>query len=279
MPRESPVPAATPSFFAHNRLWRASRCCRLEIAPRRRHLAGHSKWSQIKRKKAVNDKARGRTISKHIRAIQSAVREGGSGDATANLGLKNALAAAKSDDVPAENIDRAIERALGGGEGGSFEPAVYEGYGPVGVAVLVEALTDNRNRTAAEVRHVFSKHGGNMSGSTAWQFETKGVIVLNDVSDRAQELAIELGADDLEAEDGTLTVYTAPNLLFDLTESLQAAGLEPEVSQLTKVAQVEAELSESDAEKVVRFLESLEELDDVQDVYSTADLSNVGVAG
>jgi YebC/PmpR family DNA-binding regulatory protein len=242
-------------------------------------LAGHNKWSQIKRKKAVNDNARGRTISKHIRAIQSAVREGGSGDATANLGLKNALAAAKSDDVPAENIDRAIERALGGGEGGSFEPAVYEGYGPAGVAVLVEALTDNRNRTAAEVRHVFSKHGGNMSGSTAWQFETKGVIVLNDMSERAQELAIELGADDLEAEDGTLTVYTAPNLLFELTESLQAVGLEPEVSQLTKVAQVEAELSENDAEKVVRFLESLEELDDVQDVYSTADLSNIGVAG
>jgi YebC/PmpR family DNA-binding regulatory protein len=242
-------------------------------------LAGHSKWSQIKRKKAVNDNARGKVISKHIRAIQSAVREGGSGDPTANLGLKNALAAAKSDDVPAENIDRAVERALGGGEGGSFEPAVYEGYGPAGVAVLVEALTDNRNRTAAEVRHVFNKHGGNMSGSTAWQFETKGVIVVNDVSDRVQELAIELGADDLDAEEGTLTIYTAATRLYDVTEALQAAGLEPEVSQLTKVAQVESELSEGEANKVMTFLESLEELDDVQDVYSTANLSSVGVAG
>jgi YebC/PmpR family DNA-binding regulatory protein len=242
-------------------------------------LAGHSKWAQIKRKKAANDKARGKTISKHIRAIQSAVREGGSGDPSVNLGLKNALAAAKSDDVPADNIDRAVERALGGGEGGSFEPAVYEGYGPAGVAVLVEALTDNRNRTAAEVRHVFSKHGGNMSGSTAWQFDSKGVIVLSDASERSQELAIEAGADDLELDDGLLTIYTAPGALYDVTESLQAAGVEPEVSQLTKIPQLETDLAEGDAHKVMAFLEALEELDDVQDVYSSANLAAVEVAG
>ncbi|MEX2535862.1 MAG: YebC/PmpR family DNA-binding transcriptional regulator [Trueperaceae bacterium] len=242
-------------------------------------MAGHNKWSQIKRKKAVNDKARAKVISKHIRAIQSAVREGSSGDPTANLGLKNALAAAKSDDVPADNIDRAVERALGGGEGGSFEPAVYEGYGPAGVAVLVEALTDNRNRTAAEVRHVFSKHGGNMSGSTAWQFDAKGVIVINDVSESVQEMAIELGAQDLDAEEDALTIYTAPNELYSVTEALQAAGVEFEVSQLTKVAQVETELSETEANKVIAFIDSLEELDDVQDVYSTANLSAVSVPG
>ena len=242
-------------------------------------MAGHSKWAQIKRKKAANDKARGKVISKHIRAIQSAVREGGSGDPSVNLNLKNALAAAKSDDVPADNIDRAVERALGGAEGGDFESAVYEGYGPAGVAVLIEALTDNKNRTAAEVRHVFSKHGGNMSGSTAWQFDSRGVIVVKDTSERIQELAIELGAIDLEADDEVLTIYTAPNELYAVADGLQQAGVEPEVSQLTKVAQTETELSESEAQKVLNFLDSLEELDDVQDVYSTANLDAVSVAG
>ncbi|MEX2540343.1 MAG: YebC/PmpR family DNA-binding transcriptional regulator [Trueperaceae bacterium] len=240
-------------------------------------MAGHNKWSQIKRKKAVNDKARGKVISKHIRAIQSAVREGSSGDPDVNAGLRNAVAAAKSDDVPAENIDRAIERALGGGEGGNFEPAVYEGYGPSGVAVLVEALTDNRNRTAAEVRHVFTKHGGNMSGATAWQFDSKGVIVVENAGERVQELAIDAGADDLEVEDGCLTIYTAPARLFQVTESLQSGGIEAAISQLTKVPQVETELAEGDAHKVLAFLDALEDLDDVQDVFSTASFGAVGV--
>ncbi|HEX7004618.1 MAG TPA: YebC/PmpR family DNA-binding transcriptional regulator [Trueperaceae bacterium] len=242
-------------------------------------MAGHSKWAQIKRKKAANDKARGKVISKHIRAIQSAVREGGSGDPSVNLNLKNALAAAKSDDVPADNIDRAVERALGGAEGGDFEPAVYEGYGPAGVAVLIEALTDNKNRTAAEVRHVFSKHGGNMSGSTAWQFESRGVIVVPDTSERTQEMAIELGAVDLEVEDDALTIFTAPTELYAVADALQKAGIEPEVSQLTKVPQTETQLADSEAQKVLNFLDSLEELDDVQDVYTTADLGSVSVAG
>lgn len=237
-------------------------------------MAGHSKWSQIKRKKAVNDKNRGKTISKHIRAIQAAVREGASGDPSANLPLKNALAAAKSDDVSQDNIDRAIERALGNSEGNSFDEVAYEGYGPAGVALLVEALTDNRNRTVAEVRHVFSKHGGNMSGSTAWQFESRGVIVLEDVSERAQELAIELGAEDLEVDE-QLTVYTNPTDLYTVLEGLQRNGLEAEVAQLTKLAQTEAEVSESDGGKVIRLIEALEDLDDVQNVYTTANLRDV----
>lgn len=237
-------------------------------------MAGHNKWSQIKRKKAANDNQRGKTISKHIRAVQAAVREGGSGDPSANLPLKNALAAAKSDDVPQDNIDRAVERALGGGEGSSFDEVSYEGYGPAGVALLVEALTDNRNRTVAEVRHVFTKHGGNMSGSTAWQFESKGVIMVNDVSEPVQELAIELGADDLEVDD-QLTIYTGPTELYTVLEGLQKGGLEAEVAQVTKVAQTEAELSEADSFKVVRLIEALEELDDVQNVYTTANLRSV----
>jgi len=242
-------------------------------------LAGHSKWAQIKRKKAVNDRQRGKIISKHIRAIQSAVREGGGGDPSSNLPLKNALSAAKTDDVPQDNIDRAIERALGGSEGGDFEPAQYEGYGPAGVAVLVEALTDNRNRTASEVRHVFSKHGGNMSGSTAWQFETRGVIVLEDADEALQELAIDLGAEDLEVDDASLTVYTSPGELYAVVDGLQKAGHSPGVSQLDKFAQTETELAQADAEKVVRFLEALEDLDDVQNVYSTANLENVELVG
>lgn len=237
-------------------------------------MAGHSKWAQIKRKKAANDKQRGKVISKHIRAIQSAVREGGGGDPSANLPLKNALAAAKSDNVPVDNIDRAIERALGGGDGGTvFETVQYEGYGPAGVAVLVEALTDNRNRTAGEVRHVFSKRGGNLSGSVAWQFETKGIVVVTGDPDAVAEAAIEAGAEDLEVEEGATVITTPPTALYAVVEALQVAGFEPESSELTKVPQTTTELSADEAARVVAFLEAIEELDDVQNVYSTADLS------
>lgn len=237
-------------------------------------MAGHSKWAQIKRKKAVNDKQRGKVISKHIRAIQTAVREGGGGDPSVNLPLKNALAAAKSDNVPVDNIDRAIERGLGAAEGGAvFEIVQYEGYGPSGVAVLVEALTDNRNRTAGEVRHVFTKRGGNLSGSVAWQFETKGLIVVTSVADAVAEVAIEAGAEDLEVEDGATVVTTPATELYAVVEALQAAGFDPESSELTKVPQTTTELSADDAARVVAFMEALEDLDDVQNVYSTADLS------
>lgn len=241
-------------------------------------MAGHNKWSQIKRKKAANDAQRGKIISKHIRAIQSAVRDGGD-DTTTNLALKNALAAAKSDNVPSDNVDRAIERALGAGEGNDFETVIYEGYGPAGVAVLVEALTDNRNRTAADVRHVFSKLGGNMSGSTAWQFEAKGIIVLGDTGERVQELAIEAGAEDIELEDDALTVYTDPTELYTVLDALQAGGLETELGQLTKVPQTQTPLDASEAQAVATFIETLEDLDDVQQVYSTANLEQLDLVG
>lgn len=237
-------------------------------------MAGHSKWAQIKRKKAANDKQRGTIISKHIRAIQAAVRSGGSADPAGNLALKNTLAAAKSDSVPQDNIDRAIERAIGGSEGGGFDEVLYEGYAPAGIALLVEALTDNRNRTAGEVRHVFTKYGGNMSGGTAWQFESKGVIVLRDTSERVQELAIELGVEDLELDSETLTLYTDPGSLYTLLEGLQQAGLEPEVSQLTKLPQTVTALNVEDSARVLRLIEALEELDDVQNVYSTAEFAD-----
>ncbi|MGL4612133.1 MAG: YebC/PmpR family DNA-binding transcriptional regulator [Trueperaceae bacterium] len=240
-------------------------------------MAGHSKWSQIKRKKAVNDQQRGKIITKHIRAIQSAIREGGSAEVTANVMLKNALAAAKTDNVPQDNINRAIERAVGGGEGNAYESVTYEGYAPAGVAVVVEALTDNRNRTAGEVRSTFGKYGGNMSGGTAWQFEAKGIIELTD-SETAQELAIELGADDMRSDDdGTLTVYTSPTTLYAISEGLQTKGFTPTMTQVTKIAQNETNLSSEDAAKVARMIEALEDLDDVQNVYSSANLENLEV--
>jgi YebC/PmpR family DNA-binding regulatory protein len=245
-------------------------------------VAGHSKWAQIKRKKAVNDKQRGKVISKHIRAIQTAVREGGGGDPSVNLPLKNSLAAAKSDNVPIDNIERAIERGLGGADGAAaFETVVYEGYGPAGVAVLVEAITDNRNRTVGEVRHVFTKRGGNLSGSVAWQFESKGVIVVPSSAEAVSEVAIDAGAEDLELDDGVTVVTTPPTELYAVVDALQAAGFEPESSELTKVPQMTTALSAQDAGRVVAFLEALEELDDVQNVYSTADLSELtdAVAG
>jgi YebC/PmpR family DNA-binding regulatory protein len=238
-------------------------------------LAGHSKWAQIKRKKAVNDAQRGKIITKHIRAVQSAVREGGSGDPDINPVLRNAIAAAKGDNVPADNIDRAIERALGGGEGQSFDAITYEGYGPAGVAIIVEALTDNRNRTAGEVRSTFGKHGGNMSGSTAWQFETRGMIVIENASESVQELAIELGADDLEVDNDTLTIYTSPSGMYSVVEGLQAKNISPSISQLTKIATTQTALNADEAAKVTRMIEALEELDDVQNVYSTANLENL----
>src|SRR5690606_12596289 len=160
-----------------------------------------------------------------------------------------------------------------------FDEVLYEGYGPAGVAMLVEALTDNKNRTVAEVRHAFSKSGGNLSGSTAWQFDTKGLIVIEEPADGLEELAIDLGADDLEMEDGVLTIYTEPTALFELVEGLQARGVEPAVAQLTRVPQTQTPIDEDDVRKVLNLMDNLEDLDDVQNVYSTADLDSVEVVG
>lgn len=238
-------------------------------------MAGHSKWAQIKRKKAINDNRRGANISKHLAAIQAAVRSGGSGDPAANLALKNAIAAARTDTVGQDNINRAIERAVGAGEGGGLEEVVYEGYGPAGVAVMVYALTDNRSRTAPEVRHAFSKHGGSMSGGVAWMFDRKGQILLPTDSEEAQELAIELGAEDLEAQDGQLLVYTAFGDLYPVAEGFRARGLEPQAVEFANVPSSTVDLEREDAGKVERLLEALEDLDDVQRVYSNANLERV----
>ncbi|MFN8510856.1 MAG: YebC/PmpR family DNA-binding transcriptional regulator [Deinococcaceae bacterium] len=241
-------------------------------------MAGHSKWAQIKRKKGANDAKRSAMISKHIRAITAAVRSGGSGDPAANLSLKNAVAAAKTDTVPSENIENAIKRALGeGANGASFEEVVYEGYGPGGTAILIETLTDNRNRTVGEVRTVMNKRGGNLgnSGSVAWQFDKKGLIVLAESTEGAQEAAIEWGADDFrETEDG-LEIYTSPTELFAVSDALNDRGFRIVSASLVMLPQNTVELGENDAQKLLVLLDALEDLDDVQRVTSNANLDQL----
>jgi YebC/PmpR family DNA-binding regulatory protein len=241
-------------------------------------MAGHSKWSQIKRKKGANDARRSASISKHIRAITAAIRSGGSGDPSANLSLKNAIAAAKADTVPNENIDNAVKRAVGEGSSATaFDEVVYEGYGPGGTAILVETLTDNRNRTVGEIRVVFNKRGGSMgnSGSVAWQFSKKGLIILSQNSEAAQDAAIELGAEDIQETEDGLEVYTDPSELFAVSEGLSAKKLPVVSASLTMLPQNTVELSEEDMRKVMNLLEGLEDLDDVQRVTSNVNFDNL----
>lgn len=238
-------------------------------------MAGHSKWAQIKRKKGANDKKRSAIYSKHIRAIQAAVRSGGSGDPAGNLALKNAIAAAKTDTVPADNIDNAIKRAVGAAEGGAdYKEVTYEGYGPGGTAIFIETLTDNVNRTVADVRSVFNKRGGSMgnSGSVAWQFEKKGLILLTDTSEKAQEIAIENGAEDIQESEDGLEISTAPGDLYAVQDALQAGGFAVESGQITMIPSNTVAVSGDDARKLLTLVEYLEELDDVQNVYTNADL-------
>lgn len=241
-------------------------------------MAGHSKWAQIKRKKGANDKKRSAVISKHLRAITAAVRSGGSGDPAGNLSLKNAIAAAKTDTVPSDNIENAIKRAVGGSEGSAeYKEQSYEGYGPGGTAIYIEALTDNVNRTVADIRAVFNKRGGSLgtSGSVAWQFEKKGLVLLRETTEAAQEAAIELGAEDFsESEDG-LEITTDPADLYAVSEGLGDKGLTVESASLTMLPSNTVEVSGPDADKLMTLLEALEDLDDVQNVYSNADLSAV----
>ena len=242
-------------------------------------MAGHSKWAQIKRKKAANDLKRGKIISKHLRAIQAAARAGGSPYPEANIQLRNAIEAARADDVPMENIERLLQKLQGGGDNAEqYEEVVYEGYAPGGVAVLVYALTDNRNRTAGEVRHVFSKHGGSLgtSGSVAWQFERKGILVVPNTLE-AQELAIELGALDLEEEGETLTVYTEPSEAYRIGEVFKEKGILPLNVEVAQHPQNVVSLLPEEAAKVMRLVEALEDLDDVQHVYTNLDPASLVV--
>ena len=241
-------------------------------------MSGHSKWSSIKHKKGAADTKRGKLFSKLSRAIIVAAREGGP-DPAGNLALQNAIEKARSYSMPKDTIERAIAKGSGGGtEGSGFETVVYEGYGPEGVAVLVEALTDNRNRTASEVRHLFTKHGGNLgtTGAVAWQFERRGVVLVPADGIDEEELllaAADAGADDVSLDGSSFVVSTAPESLAGVREALEEAGFALESAELAMIPSVTVAISdEGTARKVLRLVEGLEEADDVQDVYANFDV-------
>jgi YebC/PmpR family DNA-binding regulatory protein len=241
-------------------------------------MSGHSKWSSIKHKKGAADAKRGQLFSKLSRAIMVAAKEGGS-DPGANLALQNAIEKARSYSMPKDNIERAIAKGAGGdAEGASFETVVYEGYGPDGVAVLVEAVTDNRNRTASEVRHVFSRHGGNLgtTGAVAWQFDRRGVVLVAAAGTDEDALvlaAADAGADDVELDGSTYVVSSAPEATSTVREAIEAAGFAVESAELAMVAKTTVAIAdEATARRVLRLVEGLEETDDVQDVYANFDI-------
>jgi YebC/PmpR family DNA-binding regulatory protein len=238
-------------------------------------MSGHSKWSQIKRQKGATDAKRGALFTKLTRDIIIAAKQG-LPDPDANFKLRLAVQKARDNNMPNDTIKRAIEKASGGGEGTQLEQIYYEGYGPGGTAVLVEALTDNRNRTVSEVRHAFDRGGGNMgeSGSVAWQFEMKGVINLDAAGSDPEELALEAmeaGADDFRIDEESVEVLTDPSSLEEVRNALQASGRKVEGAEVSMVAKVTVELDEHRAVQTLKLLDRLEELDDVQRVYSNAD--------
>ena len=241
-------------------------------------MSGHSKWSTIKHKKGAADAKRGKLFSKLSRAIMVAAKEGGSDPAT-NLALQNAIEKARSYSMPKDNIERAVAKGAGESQdGAAWETVVYEGYGPEGVAVIVEALTDNRNRTASDVRHLFSKHGGNLgaTGAVAWQFERRGVLLVagDDVDeDDLVLVAAEAGADDVERDGSTFQVSTPPDQLAAVREALEAGGFRLESAELSMVPKTTVAIDdEGVARRVVRLVEGLEDNDDVQDVYANFDI-------
>jgi YebC/PmpR family DNA-binding regulatory protein len=240
-------------------------------------MSGHSKWSSIKHKKGAADARRGKLFSKLSRAIIVAAREGG-GDPAGNLALQNAIEKARSYSMPKDNIERAIARGAGaGGDGSAYEHVTYEGYGPGGVAVFVDALTDNRNRTAAEVRHVFAKNEASLgeSGSVAWLFERKGVVLVPAEVDEDELMlsAADAGAEDVLEEGSSYRVTSAPEDLEGVRSALEAAGYPIESAQPTMVPKTTVAIEdESTAKKIVRLMDALEENDDVQDVHANFDI-------
>jgi YebC/PmpR family DNA-binding regulatory protein len=239
-------------------------------------MSGHSKWSQIKRQKGVNDTKRGAVFTKVAREIMIAARAGG-GDPDGNFRLRLAMEKARSVNMPQDNIKRAIERAAGSGEGDQIEEIVYEGYGPGGVAFLVEAATDNRNRTAADVRSIFTKAGGQLAGSgaVAWQFEPRGLIEIAATGRDPDEVAltaIDAGAEDVEESGDRIEIYTSPGDLERVRRSLDSAGLPVESAESAMVAKTTVELDGSRARQNLRLVELLEDLDDVQRVTANFDI-------
>jgi YebC/PmpR family DNA-binding regulatory protein len=245
-------------------------------------MSGHSKWATIKHKKGAQDKARGKLFAKLIRQVEVAAREGG-GDQDANATLRTMFQKARDASVPMDTIDRAIKRGTGELEGVRYEPVTYEAYAPSGVAVIIETLTDNRNRTGSDIRAIFSKNGGSMAepGAVAWQFERKGVILVPKKGPSGAEVseddimmaALEAGAEDVGDAGDTWEITTAPNEMAAVRDALEAAGIGFDSADITLLATNTVPLdNESDAKKVLRLVDLLEEHDDVQNVYANFDI-------
>ena len=241
-------------------------------------MAGHSKWANIQHRKGAQDKKRGKLFTKLIREITVAAKMGGS-DADANPRLRLAIDKAKAQSMPKDNIERAVKRGGGALDGAEYQEMRYEGYGPGGTAVMVDCLTDNKNRTVAEVRHAFTKFGGNLGadGSVNYLFNHVGQLLYPSGSDEESimEAAIEAGAEDvITDDDGSIEVLTEPADFESVRDAMQAAGHDPESAQLTMRAAMSSELGAREAESMIKMLETLEDLDDVQEVYSNADISD-----
>ncbi len=243
-------------------------------------MSGHSKWANIRFRKAAQDAKRGKVFTKLIREITTAARMGG-GDESSNPRLRSAVVAALAQNMTRDTIKRAVERGVGGGDGADLENITYEGYGVGGVAVMVECMTDNHNRTASDVRHAFTKFGGNLgtTGSVGYLFTKKGVISFAQDEDgkmpideeQAMEIGLEAGADDiLTNDDGSIDVYTAPEAFADVVEAFEAKGIKPTNAEVSMVPSTEAELDADNAAKCMRMIDALEDLDDVQNVYHNA---------
>jgi len=242
-------------------------------------MSGHSKWSSIKHQKGAKDVQRGALFTKLAREITVAVRAGGGGDPEANYRLRLAVTKARNNNMPNDNIERSIKKALGEGDNTTYDEVLYEGFGPGGAAILVQALTDNRNRTVSEVRSAFAKYGGNMgeSGSVGWMFANRGVITINTDGKDADEIAlmaIDAGASDVEGSDGVLEAYTEPQELKAVEDAVRAEGLDVEEAGLRYVASTPVELDQPQTVQALRLIEKLEDLDDVQQVFSNLEISD-----
>jgi YebC/PmpR family DNA-binding regulatory protein len=245
-------------------------------------MSGHSKWHSIKHKKGAIDAKRGRMFTKLIKEITIAARIGG-GDAEGNPRLRKAIADAKEVNMPADNIKRAVQKGTGELEGGQLEELQYEGYGPGGVALIVEVVTDNRNRTVSEIRHVFSKNGGNMgeSGSVAWMFNKKGYIAIEKAKgdeETLMNLAIDAGADDFTSEESNYEIYTAPASFDKVLDAVKAKGITPETAEVSMIPQNYIKVEGKTAQQMVKLMEALEEHDDVQHVYANFDIEESELA-
>ena len=239
-------------------------------------MSGHSKWSTIKRKKEKIDSARGKIFTKLIKEITVAARQGG-GELESNPRLRTAVTSAKSDNMPQDNIDRAIKRGTGELEGVTYDEVTYEGYGPGGVAMLIEALTDNKNRTLPEVRHAFSKNGGNMgdTGSVAWMFDQKGLIIVakeNQDPDEVMMIALEAGAEDVDDDGDTIDIITSPTDYDSVRSQLDESGVSTLRAEISRIPQNTVLVEGQTAEQVLRLMEVLEDNDDVQNVYANFDM-------